>query len=85
VATRHKWSISEKRVSQIIEAHAKAVLGIRVRPHDLRNLHILHAYTSGVFLESIATQLGLTTLRIFQIINEEKLTRHNYSQFLKRI
>jgi hypothetical protein len=48
-------------------------------------MHIVHAYSNGVLLESISRQLGLTTFRIFPIINTEKVTRHNYTEFLGRI
>ncbi len=85
IKTRQNFSMSEKRVSQIIEEYGHKILNARIRPHDLRNLHIVHAYTNGVFIESISKQLGLTAFRVFQIINTKKVTRHNYTEFLGRI
>ncbi|AJF61004.1 hypothetical protein QT06_C0001G0156 [archaeon GW2011_AR15] len=79
------FDISGRRISQLTESHAEKILGTRLTPHDLRNLHIMHAYLNGVYLENIAGQTGLSELRIFQIISSFNVKpERNYGNFLKR-
>ena len=86
IATRQSSKISEKRIRQIIQKHTKKVFSIKINPQSFRYYHIAHAYSNGVLLETIAKQLGITTFRIFSIIDELRLNPgHNYNNFLKRI
>lgn len=80
LSTRQSAKISEKRVRQLIQNYTKK------NPQKFRYYHIAHAYLSGVFIENIAQQLGLTTFRIFQILNKMGLNPQNrYNHFLRRI
>ena len=80
ISTRQSNKISEKRVRQLILGYTK------INPQKFRYFHIAHAYLNGVFIENIAKQIGLTTYRIFQILNNMGLAPQNrYNQFLKRI
>ena len=86
-SARQGTSISEKRVRQLIQNYTeKAGLG-RINPLSFRYSHIANAYLHGVFIESIALQLGLTTYRIFQVISELgiKPKANCYNEFLTRI
>jgi site-specific recombinase XerD len=83
--TRQSGSISEKRIRQLIQKHSLNAFGRAITSQALRYSHIIHAYSSGVLLDNIAKQIGITPLRIFQIIADQKIMKHNYNQFLGRI
>ena len=86
IATRQSSKISEKRIRQIIQQHTKNIFSKQINPQSFRYFHIAHAYSNGVLLETIAKQLGITTFRIFSILEEFSLRpKHNYNNFLKRI
>jgi len=86
IATRQSSRISQKRIRQIIQKHTKKVFSKKINPQSFRYYHIAHAYSNGVLLETIAKQLGITTFRIFSILEEFSLApKHNYNNFLKRI
>ncbi|MEK6917175.1 MAG: hypothetical protein AABW92_05525 [Nanoarchaeota archaeon] len=79
------FSISGRRITQLVLEHSEKFLGLKLTPHDLRYLHIVHAYLTGVHIENIANQTGLTNLRLFQIIDDFNLKpERNYNNFLKR-
>jgi len=85
-STRQGKGISEKRIRQLIHEYSLRTLKKKINPQIFRYLHIAHAYLAGVNLESIANQIGITTFRIFQIIDQLKLKpSHNYNIFLKRV
>jgi site-specific recombinase XerD len=87
LSTRQGGSITEKRVRQLIHNYSQKAGFGKINPVSFRYFHIAHAYQCGVFIETIAVQLGLTKLRIFQIINELDITPRAsyYSQFLGRV
>jgi site-specific recombinase XerD len=83
LSTKNKEQISEKRVRQLIQFYsAKVGLG-KVNPKMLRYFHIAHAYENGVFIDNISSQLGMTNLRIFQIITDMnvRISKNNYNKF----
>ena len=86
ISTRQSESISEKRIRQIIQEYTKEVFSEKINPQSFRYFHIAHAYTNGVLLENISKQIGITTYRIFQILEELNLsTKQNYNKFLKKV
>jgi site-specific recombinase XerD len=67
-STRQSQSISQKRVRQLINKYSvEAGLG-KINPHIIRNTHIAHAYSKGMQEFQISKQVGLTRLRVFQIL-----------------
>lgn len=85
-STRQGQSISKKRIRQLIHYYSQKYLNTKINPQSFRYMHIAHAYSNGVLLDTIAKQIGITTFRIFQIINELDLNiKSNYNPFLKRI
>lgn len=85
LSTRQSSSISEKRIAQLIKKYSSA-LG-EINAHYFRYYHVAHAYTNGVFIENISEQLGLTKLRVFQVLDEFNVSpkQNNYNNFLGRI
>lgn len=85
LSTRQGKNISEKRISQLIREYTSG-LGI-INPHQFRYFHVAHAYLNGVFIEEISDQLGLTKLRVFQVLREFNVMPrlNNYNNFLGRI
>jgi site-specific recombinase XerD len=85
-STRQSQKMSEKRVRQLIQAYTKKT-GISLNPIMFRYYHVAHAYSSGVFIEEISKQLGLTKLRIFQILQEFGVSpkSNNYQNFLGKV
>ncbi|MBN2423268.1 site-specific integrase [Candidatus Woesearchaeota archaeon] len=87
ISTRQSPKISEKRVRQLIQYYTSKFINTKINPQMFRYYHIVHAYLSGVFIENIANQLGITTYRIFQVINEIKIQpkKNHYYNFLNKI
>ncbi len=87
LSTRQSKKISEKRVRQLVQIYTKKCNNRAINPMMFRYYHIAHAYLNGVFIEEIAKQIGLTKLRIFQILQEFdiKPKENNYNHFLSRI
>lgn len=86
ISTRQSSRISEKRIRQLIHEYTQKVFSEKINPQSFRYFHIAHAYSNGVLLENISAQIGITTYRIFQIINELNLhSVQNYNQFLKKV
>ena len=84
--TRQSKGISEKRIRQLIQHYSISLDSGIINPHKIRYYHILHAYQSGVFIENISKQLGITTFRIFQVLRDFGLKpEQNYSFFLRRV
>lgn len=84
-STRQSKCISEKRINQLIRFYTKEYEN-KINPVRIRYFHIVHAYLSGVFLNEIAKNLGLTEFRVFQILqNFDVSTQNNYNNFLKRV
>ncbi|MFH0874364.1 MAG: site-specific integrase [archaeon] len=84
ISTRQSSHISEKRVRQIIQKYARQKKFKDFNPHMLRYCHVAHAYLDGVYQETIAAQLGINKLRVFQIISELNVIPENnfYCKFL---
>ena len=81
-----RGQMSAKRITQLIQLHTEHILKVKINPQSFRYLHIIHTYSNGVYIENIAKQLGITKLRVFQIINEMGVKqKNNYGMFLKRI
>ncbi len=86
ISTRQSPDISEKRVRQLIQEYTREVFSEKINPQSFRYFHIAHAYSNGVLLENISKQIGITTYRIFQILDELNLkTSQNYNIFLKKV
>lgn len=85
-STRQSKNISEKRVRQLIQQYSQKYCSKKINPQNFRYFHIAHAYLNGVLLETISKQLGITTNRIFQILNDLNLkANHNYNKFLNKV
>jgi integrase len=87
ISTRQSSRMSEKRVSQIIQSYTERFSSSRLKPIMFRYYHITHAYISGVFIEDISKQLGITKFRIFQVLQLFNIKpRHGlYNNFLRRV
>jgi len=82
-SSRGKMSV--KRVTQLVQTYTEKHFNKKLNPQQFRYYHILHAYTNGVLLENIAHQLGITTYRVFQIIDKLNIKqRNNYGLFLRK-
>ncbi|MFH2021575.1 MAG: site-specific integrase [archaeon] len=86
LSSRQGKGISEKRVRQLIQQYAMDCFSKKISAHDFRYFHIAHAYTSGVLLQNIARQLGITSYRAFQVVEELGISpAYNYNNFLVRV
>ena len=80
-----RGQISVKRITQLVQFHTEKHLKKKLNPQQFRYYHIIHAYSNGVLLENIASQLGITKLRVFQIIDKLNIKqRNNYGLFLRK-
>jgi site-specific recombinase XerD len=70
IFTKNSANISEKRVRQLLQNYAQELGYGKINPQMLRYYHIAHAYSEGVLIENISSQLGIKKLRIFQILSE---------------
>jgi integrase/recombinase XerD len=85
-STRQGKGISGRRARQILEESFFKVFSKKMNPHKIRYCHIAHAYRSGVLLESIAKQVGITSYRAYRIVEEAKFSPvHDYQNFLGRV
>jgi integrase len=86
---------SVKRIEQIFESSFsdaaqrlfkknKISKKIRTKPYDIRYLHIIHAITKGLTIDSISAQTGISRQRITQLLDELKLSNiQSYTSFFE--
>jgi integrase len=87
LSTKKSSQISVKRVRQIIQFYSqKSGLGV-INPQMFRYYHIAHAYLNTVLIENIASRLGITRYRVFQILEELKVSsgENRYENFLTKL
>jgi integrase len=77
--------LSGKRVEHVFfEIFAKD--SSRIKPLDIRYLHIIHAALSGLSIDAISLQTGLGKQRILQILDKRNIHyRQSYSSFFENI
>ena len=57
---------------------------IRVKPYDIRYLHIAHALTKGLTIDSISAQTGISRQRITQLLDKLDLSNvQSYVSFFE--
>jgi len=81
--TRQTPNITPKRIQQILKPYLSAVHKGKVTPHLLRYTHIMHAYERGVPLPAIASQTGLTMVRLGQIL-ADSTSKQGYNAFFEK-
>jgi integrase len=86
---------SVKRIEQIFDESVsdaalqffkknKLVKKIRVKPYDIRYLHIIRAVTKGLTVDSISAQTGISKQRITQLLDELELSNvQSYTSFFE--
>jgi site-specific recombinase XerD len=87
IFTKNSANISEKRVRQLLQNYAQELGYGKINPQMLRYYHIAHAYSNGVLIENISSQLGIKKLRIFQILSELKVDpkQNLYDNFFENL